>query len=72
MPSTFSLPTSTSISTTSVKVAFTEVKFGSSPFTVVSRWWPPTRASMSTLSRGTDKLAGPNHRASWAEPVNAR
>jgi hypothetical protein len=51
--------------------AFPEVTLGSSSFTIVNRWWPPTRASMSTLTRGTDKLTGPNHRASWAEPVNA-
>lgn len=60
-----SSPTSSSGSTSSVKVALTgDVMAGSSSLTIVNRWWPPTRASMSTVSRGTDQPTGPNHRDS--------
>jgi hypothetical protein len=58
---------------TSVNVASTgDVMFGSSSLTIVNRWCPPARASISTVSRGTENPTGPNHCASWSGSVKAR
>lgn len=45
---------------------------GSSSLTITNRWWPPGRASMSTVSLGTENPTGPNHWASWSGSTKAR
>ncbi len=62
MPSTSAWASSTSFSTTSVNIPSIGLrKLGSSSLTMTSRWKPPGRASMCTLSYGTEKPTGPNH-----------